>query len=405
MDRTLVAFYLVLGSCALALSIFVSRFTGNLIVIGAYGMFLVIAATTYDSFRSLREYRLPDIPVRVHRALLYPVVVLWVVFAAGLVLNPSMQALLRFGAFVGLSAITLFVMPAVVSRERAFTAIGVVGAVCVLLALPSIIWPKYTIAGVEIVHVLDGQRSEFTLGVIQQTPTSIFDGISYFRMLATFGAVCAAGVAARTRSPWMVAACALNLFGVFLGLGRASILALVIAAALAVGYLHAGRTALAGMTAAGTLVTAGGLAIAFGLLPGPTESLQSALGPRVGFWTATYEAFTVRPVLGWGLVDTAAIVHDFYPGEILTGTHNSYLRLFVIGGIVGGLAYLALSMSALLLAFRRVRQHAPLALTTFCLVVMALVIQLFTGGTIFGTNLSSVLWASSLAYAQPTIGD
>lgn len=405
MDRILVAFYLVLGSCALALSIFVSRFTGNLMVIGAYGIFLVVYISIYGSPHGLREYRWPNIPVQAHRALLYPVVVLWVVFAAGLVLNPTMQALLRFGAFVGLSAITLFVMPAVVSRERAFTAIGVVGAVCVLLALPSIIWPKYTIAGVEVARVLDGQRSEFTLSAIQQTPTSIFDGISYFRILATFGTVCAAGVAARTRSSWMVAACALNLFGVFLGLGRASILALVIATALAVGYFLAGRTALAGMTAAGTLVTAGGLAITFGFLPGPTESLKSALGPRVGFWTATYEAFTARPILGWGLADTTAIVHKFYPGETLTGTHNSYLRLFVIGGTVGGLAYLALSASALVLAFRRVRQHAPLALTAFCLVVMVLVIQLFTGGTIFGTNLSSVLWALSLAYAQPTIGD
>ncbi|MGN8213116.1 O-antigen ligase family protein [Halococcus salifodinae] len=368
-------------------------------------MFLVVAFTTRDGLQEIREFRWPYIPVQTHRALLYPAVVLWVVFAIGLVLNPSMQAFLRFGAFVGLSAITLFIVPAVVSRKRAFTAIGVVGAVCVLLALPSIIWPDYTIAGVEITHVLDSQRSELTLGVIRRTPTSIFDGISYFRILVTFGAVCAAGVAARTRSPWMVAACALNLFGVFLGLGRASILALVIATALAVGYLLVGRTALAGMMTAGTLATAGGLAIAFGFLPGPTGLFQSVLGPRVGFWTATYEAFVARPILGWGLTDTTAIVHDFYPGETLTGTHNSYLRLFVIGGIVGGLAYLALSVSALVLAFRRVRQHTSLALTTFCLVVMALVIQLFTGGTIFGTNLSSVLWALSLAYAQPAIGD
>ncbi|WP_273838472.1 O-antigen ligase family protein [Halococcus sp. PRR34] len=374
-------------------------------VIGAYGMFLVIAVTTHDDFRGFREYRWSNIPVQVHRALLYPTVVLWVVFAAGLVLNPSMRALLRFSAFVGLSAITLFVMPAVVSREHAFTAVGVVGAGCVLLALPSIIWPEYTIAGVEIARVLDSQRSEFTLGIIQRTPASIFDVISYFRILATFGAVCAAGVAAHTRSPWMVAACALNLFGVFLGLGRASILAFVIAAALAVGYLLAGRTALAGMTIAGTLVTASGLAVAFGFLPGPTVLFQSVLGPRVGFWTATYEAFAARPVLGWGLADTAAIVHDFYPGETLTGTHNSYLRLFVVGGIVGGVAYLVLSMSALVLAFRRVCEQTPLALTTFCLVIMALVIQLFTGGTIFGTNLSSVLWALSLAYAQPAMGD
>lgn len=402
MDKPLAAFYLLLGSCIFGLSIFVSRFVGNLIVLVSYAVFVVSTVVTTVTVHDIRSYRLSDIPVRYEPTILFSATVLWSVFLLSLALNPSPSSVLRTGTFIVLSAITLFIVPAVVTREQAFTAIGIFGAVCVLLSLPSALLGEFSVLGWTIDRV--SATYVFILDTHVRSPTFIFDRQNYFRVLVAIGTVAAAGVATRARSPRMVIVAALNLIGVYLTLGRAARLAVVVAAILVFAYSLAGRTALAGVTIAGTGVTVVTLAVAFGVLPGPTEPLRAALGDRPGYWAASFRTFAARPFFGWGLIDTGAAIGNRYSGPF-TGVHNSYLRLFVIGGIVGGVAYLVLCGSALVAAFRRVRERTPLALTTFCLVVMALVFQLFDGATIFGTNLSSVLWALTIGYAQSPLLD
>ena len=387
MNNTIVAFYLLLISCAFALSIFISRSVGNIIVLLSYSLFFIVAVTSNNDLR-LGSISGITIPYRADPALLYPTGILYSVFVIGFVRVPSFDAFLRLGAFTVISAITLFVVPAVVSREQAFRAIGTLGAVSVAISFLSLICPDCPL---------------FDAGAAQ-TSFSFFDGVSYFRVLATIGAVCSGALFVKNRNLWMGVACLFNLFGVFLGFGRATILGLATTIALAAIYRIAGSKALVTVTAVGFLSSLAALAIAAGLIPGPTATLQSILGKRIGYWTASYEAFTIRPFLGWGLADTTAIVSDFYPPGTLTGVHNSYLRMFVIGGVVGGVSYLILSISALAVSFRGICERVPLALSTYCLIAGVLVIQLFTGGTIFGTNISSVLWALAIGYAQPGLG-
>ena len=401
-DGPLAAFYLALISCTLALSIYIPRLVGNVLVLGAYGVFFVAAVASRTDFRAqLRSRSLPALPFRYHPAILVPVVVLWALFVIGFVLNPSLRAFLRLSAFVVISGLTLFVVPAVVTREQAFAAIGVVGAAVVVLGLPSALTDTpFRIAGV-VLSTTSGAPIE-TLGVVLHSPTAFFTTQNYFRVLVAIGTVASAGAFAQTRSPWLALACALNAFGVYLTLGRAARLATIVAAGLAAVYLLAGRRALAGVTALGMFATVVAFASALGIVPtiGPAETLRSALAARLGYWSAAYEAIAVRPFVGWGLVDTPAVIGDRYAGSF-TGVHNSYLRLFLTSGIIGGVAYLALAGAALVVAFREVAARTPLALTAFCLVVMALFFQLFAGATIFGTSLSSVLWALTVGYTQP----
>lgn len=406
MNTSLAAFYLILASCVFGLSIFVSRFIGNLTVLATYLVFIgitFITTTTLSDVRHLiRDRRLPDVPVQYDPVVLYPMLVLWTVFLIGLILNFSPGAFLRAGAFIVLSAVSLFVIPTVVSRKQAFTAIGIIGAVCVGVTLPAILIGDVTIAG-RLINWAGPSFSRF--GIALHVPATIFDTLNYFRVLVAIGTIASAGVFAHTRNLWMAVICVLNLFGVYVTLGRAARLAIFIAAALAIVYRLSGHRALAGITLAGILATVIGFAVALGVLPGPTDALQSALDSRFGYWRAAYETIAVRPVLGWGLVDTQAAIGDRFAG-VFRGVHNSYLRLFVIGGVVGGVAYLILSVGALVTAFRGLvtssAERAPLALTAFCLVVVALIFQLFAGGTVFGTSLSSVLWAFTIGYAQPT---
>ena len=404
MNRPLIAFYLILISCVFGLSVLVSRFVGNLTVLAAYTVFVVVVLTTIttpsDIRHAVRDRQLPNVPVRCDPAILYPTLVLWVVFLVGLALNPSPAAVLRAGAFVGLSAVTLFVIPAVISRTQAFTAIAVVGAACMIVALPAVWLGDVVIAGIPI----DWAGVQYTrYDIVLHVPSVIFDTRNYFRVLVALGAVASAGLYAQTRKRWLVGVCFLNLIGVYVLLGRAARLAVLIAAALAIVYRLAGRRGLAGMTVIGVFATIVGFAVGLGLLPGPTAAVQAALGDRLAYWEAAYETVLARPVVGWGLVDTDVAIANRFSGDY-TGVHNSYLRLFLIGGVLGGIAYLGLCASAVVTAFGRVREHAPLGLTAFCLVVMALLFQLFAGGTIFGTSLSSVLWALTIGYSQPDTG-
>jgi O-antigen ligase len=406
-NRPLAAFYLVLISAVFGLSVFVPRFVGNLVVLAAYIVFTGVALTTIRDAdcRALHTRRWPGLsalPFRSKPVVLLPTVILWAVFIIGLGLNFSPEAVLRTGAFVVLSAVTLFVMPAVVSRAQAFTAIAVVGAACVVIGLPFAVVDVVTLFGVTIDRSLSPILS--LPGLTIRAPLSVFDGLNYFRVLVALGAVGAAGMYAHTREPWLAGVCALNLLGVYLTAGRAARLVTLVAAVLAATYLIAGRRTVAGVTAAGALVTVVGFAVGLGLLPGPTAAIQSALGDRLDYWAAAYETVLARPVLGWGLVDTDVAIGTRFAREF-TGVHNSYLRLFVIGGVVGGMAYLALCVSVVVTAFNGLAARAPLSLTAFCLVVMALIFQLFAGGTVFGTSLSSILWLLTFAFAQPTATD
>lgn len=119
MSRTIVAFYLLLLSCAIGLSIYFSRLIGNIGVLAAYGIFLTISfvEVTNCQSRSLSEINIPSCH---HPAIFIPAVVLWVVFTIGYILDPSFRAFQRLGAFTILSAISIFVVPAVISREQAF---------------------------------------------------------------------------------------------------------------------------------------------------------------------------------------------------------------------------------------------------------------------------------------------
>ncbi|GAA0471470.1 hypothetical protein GCM10008985_30430 [Halococcus dombrowskii] len=376
-------------------------------ILASYVVFVATAihATSALRIRNLhhtireRLVGLPTLLFRYDPAILYPTAILWAIFLVSFVLNPSPSAVLRTGAFIILSVVTLFIIPNVVSRQQAFSAIAIVGAGCMFLALPAAFTGEPVRIGDILISGISGAPLELA-GITLYEPTAIFDGQNYFRGLVAIGAVASAGVYAKTRHSWLIGICALNLIGVYLTHGRAARLATIVAVLLAAVYLIAGRKAVAGVTIMGILATIAGFAITVGVLPGPTSTLQSILGKRVDYWMTSYKTILARPVFGWGLVDIREAIGGRYAG-FFTGVHNSYLRLFLVGGVVGGVTYLSLNAAALGVAYRRVSERAPLALTGFCLVVMSLFFQLFSDGTIFGTSLSSVLWALTIGYAQP----
>lgn len=416
-SKNAVALYLLLVGCILGLSIFVSPFIGRIIALLGLSAFLAVVV----NIERTAQGPTVTLPIQAHPIVCYPTIILWATFLLGVLRTPSLRAVLHVGAFIAFSGVALFIVPAVIPRERAFKTISILGAASVLISLPAVIWGEITVAGYTLSQTVGVQRS--VAGLNYWAPGSIYDSRNYFRVLVALGTVSAAALFAHQRRQWIGGIFLLDLLGVVLTEGRAAILAVLIAVLLVGTYIRAGPRALANITLVGIAVTLIGFAIGFGILPGPSMAIQSILDQRAYDWLAGYQAFLDRPILGWGILEASTVTDAYHPGDF-TGIHTSYLRAFVIGGIVGGLAYLVLSGGALWLTyhairtsarqrqFDRIRDHPLLDVTfdqnqetvsllaLYCLLVMSLVFQLFDGATIFGANLSSVLWALVIGYSQ-----
>lgn len=414
--ENIIALYFLLIGCILGLSIFVPPFIGRIVALLGLGASLAVIT---DIKQTVDGYSL-TFPIQFRPIVYYSTIILWTIFLIGVIRAPSLRAVLHTGAFIAFSGVALFVIPAAVPRERAFTAIATLGAISILISLPAVIWGEITIAGYTLSQTVGTQRS--VIGFNYWAPGSIYDSRNYFRVLVALGTVCAAALFVHKQRQWIVGLFFLNILGVVLTEGRAAILTIFIVILLVAAYIYRGPRALAYVTLVGVGATFVGFAIAFGILPGPNMAIQSALGQRTYDWLAGYQAFLDRPVIGWGILGASNMTDAYHPGQF-TGIHTSYLRMFVIGGSVGGLTYLVLCGSAIWFTYHAVRERTQRSflsirnqsslsavfdqnsetgflLGMYCLVVMVLVFQLFDGATIFGANISSVLWALVIGYGQ-----
>ena len=153
---------------------------------------------------------------------------------------------------------------------------------------------------------------------------------------------------------------------------------------------------MATVVALGALGVVTGFAMVFGVVPGPSAVRNIDLSGRRELWTAAYEAVADRPAIGWGPGNDIRVLAEYAEGH-LNATHNSYLRMFLISGVLGGVTYLVLVINVVITGLRYTRSEA---IFTFLLLVAFLVLQLFAGMTIFGLSLLSVLGALFVGYTQ-----
>lgn len=374
---------LIVLAASLTVSSLVVEMVGYIIILGIYVLFV---GTLLATGRFAVVY---------HWAVLPLVVLIWLVFALATALNPTSAGIMRLGAFTVITGINLFVVPAVIDRATLHDVLAYVAGLVVLISLPTIFINSYGIAGVTI-SAWDTSQELF--GVVLNTPLSIFDNPNYLSGFAVIGAVAAGARLVRVSGPLVVGLLGLNALGVILGGGRAALLALVAAGALYAGYCFRGRTAIAVLVSAGVLTVVVGFAMVFHIVPGPDAITQVNLGDRPATWTAAYEAVLDRPVIGWGPGNDGELLANYLRDSVdVTTTHNSYIRLFLIGGILGGGAYLALSIAVVIIGVWNVQSETVF---TVLLLVVFLVLQLFGGMTIFGLSLLSVLGALFVGYVQ-----
>jgi O-antigen ligase len=348
------------------------------------------------------------LPVRVYPAIVLPLVVLWLVFVVMALVHPSLAALKRAPAFVVFSAAFVLVVPAVLPIEAFGRASAYLGAVATLLSVPGVLTGQVLFGFVEV------SRGHIV-------PTAGFNTQNHLALLTLFGTLAGAAVLRRTysfpssASPgsrsdltrrydyWLATAVVVCAIGLVLSRGRAALGTFALAVALAGAYRLGNWRgfAVAALTVAGTAAT--GVLVAV-FAPDLIAATGVSLTNRTDIWSATVRAIATRPLVGWGFVEPVPVLSSIAP-SVSHSFHNSYLRMFFVGGIVGGVAYLVFLAGVLWCAVATLRAPFPrkYALSRAVIPVAVLLFaHVFAGETIFGLSLTSVLSAVFVGYTQPT---
>jgi O-antigen ligase len=353
-------------------------------------------------------------------------VVLWLVFIAVALIHPSLAALKRAPAFIVFSAVFVLVVPAVLSIEAFGRASAYLGAAATLLSVPGMITGQPLFGSFEVSGWF---LSAPVLSIIPLlptggyfVPTAGFNTKNHLALLTLFGTLAGTAVLWRTYSPpssllpesqsrfsrrydyWLAMAVIVCAIGLVLARGQAALgtlaLVIVLAGAYRLGDWR-GFAIAASMTAGAAAV---GVVLAV-FAPNLIAATGMGLSNRMEIWSATVRAIAARPIVGWGFAEPVRVLSLIAP-SVSHPIHNSYLKLFFIGGLAGGVAYLAFLAGVLWCAVATLRtplyQEYNLSRTVIPVAVM-LFVHVFAGETIFGLSLTSVLSAVFVGYTQPTV--
>lgn len=314
--------------------------------------------------------------------------IVWFALVVGLVRSPTVDGILRVGAFIVFSGAAMFVLPSIIPRRAVYRSLVIIaagfGAFGVITAIIGPVGPF-------------GVYRQTNLGNIKYNiPLSLFSNPNILANVALLGTLAAIGIVLDYQSKNTVS-----------NRGGAAILGVICAIVV---VISGSRAALLAFLAGGgvlivahksnpritVIATLGGLAAILVAIIIASFSGVNFSG-RFELWVAALKATTERPAFGWGPGASADVLKSFLPPESRYSgfsTHNSYLRMFFIGGIIGGVGYLFLNISALRTALRK---SDP---TTLALIVAVLVFFIFETGTIFGLAPISFVSALIIGYSQ-----
>lgn len=414
MNRDTTLATLLVAAACLTVVTSLPQLIGYLAVVGITAVIVVTAVRAGDG----------ALPVRVHPAIAFPLLLLWLVFVVAALVHPSLAAFKRAPTFIVFSAVFVFVVPAVLPIEAFGRASAYLGAAATLLSVPGML------TGQALFGLLEVSTQFVSIpipGVVPflstggyYVPTAGFNTQNHLALLTLFGTLAGAVVLQRTRSPPLIiprglrselgrrhdrllaVAVVICTIGLVLSRGRAALGTLALAVVLAGGYRLGdwrGFAAVA-LTVAGAAVI--GVTVAV-FAPNLIAATGVNLTNRTEIWSATVRAIAARPVVGWGFVEPVRVLSSIAP-SVSHSTHNSYLRLFFIGGLVGGITYLLFLVGVLrcaVVTLRNTSTHEYALGCTAIPVAVLLFLHVFAGGTIFGLSLSSVLSAVFVGYAQP----
>lgn len=305
-------------------------------------------------------------------------------------LNPEFQRFQRMLAFAFITPLLIFLIPPNTDLSAVFYRVSVFTSGLVILAIPTLFVGELAIGPLAI----SSWHTTTTLPVLGLEYPPL---VSIFSNPNTLSFVCAISAISLLRQIEFDTVSrilfAINVGGLYLSGARASILAFLAAIALLTVYKVLGTWATVTSSIAG-------LCIVFALpVLAIWELVPINLAGRQDLWRASYYAFLEAPLYGHGPSNLGQVIAPYVEktSRVGVGPHNSFIAIFLIGGVITGLAYLyflfeSFRVSACFL-------DEPNGIVIHLLLVATLIMAMFSGSTVFGLSTVSVVSALVAGYA------
>lgn len=318
----------------------------------------------------------------------------------------------RIGIYVFTSAACILLLPQLIPKHIFLRTVCYLAAVVILLGLPMLIIGPYSILfldfdvffGTYYVPILGERVPQFMSFMSNPNPLG---ELAMFGLLATL-----VESTHRGRCGVLVFVCGL---GLFLANSVAAILGTIAGLFIYVIWKSPLKNYSTAIVVSGVSVASILYLMVLQLLPAPEFITDFSFSGRVPIWQGAVDAIMDAPLLGHGPGDMPTIMDPYVEGHLGAGIYNSFLRMFVTTGIIGGLAYLVLFLytlivyssviqesKATLIQQPRAGQKSKMILI-YSMLLGFVVNEMFSGNSVFGLSFTSIIGALLVGYALTDI--
>lgn len=310
-----------------------------------------------------------------------------------LAINPSVEMVLRAPIFLVIAIVNITYLPNIIPVRYFYSLLARLSAIVVCIGLLPLLGLPTTVGWVDI-SLWGGRVSLFS---VQFNPiTSVFNNPNHLGFLSLVGILCASAERRLYRTRVSLGLLSVSALGLLLAYYRAGWLALTAFVLIYLSYRVWGKRGVIFTTLVGGVSVLVLLAVIFQILPGPAILQTHGLNGRRELWLAGVTAFQEYPVFGQGFGMASSAIQPYLSTMERMSVHNSFLRMFIETGLIGGGAYLIFH----LLVITRVARSISTERSAFLLglVVAFTVVQLFTGFTMFGISMQSTVVSLGYGY-------
>ncbi|PHQ47377.1 hypothetical protein DJ68_02180 [Halorubrum sp. C3] len=325
----------------------------------------------------------------------------FLLYMIGMTVSPSLTSSIRFFVFLSTVSICVLILPAHIDYSVFTDVVSKFTLLLVVLGVPASLFGTYSIGFVTVDSYASSQQIVFT-DFWYRPLTSILANPNYMGPLTVLGCLAAIERYSLTANRYYLLISFINGIGVYLTNSRNAQLGLAVglAAIILVKYMKYYILKIGILFGMGFIVA---VFLAYmGFINAPDVITSISLRGRDVLWKAALSAVIERPFIGWGPAPTEQILSPFIQElSHLThldltdrGVHNSYLRMYVTSGILGGTLYIVTFVYLLIINSYYENKYIVGQLSS------VVVMQIFSTASILGLSLTSLLWVLVLGYSH-----
>ena len=292
-------------------------------------------------------------------------------------LEPTTSDVTRLGALLVFTISNIFILPKVVSFHEFITVSSISAMIVVLVGYFPFLGLPVEIGFFELTT---WRRSIINSKI--PVVTSIFIKPNHLGFISLLGIFTSAVSWGRRKDNIYSIPLVVNFMGFAMTDYRAGWFGLMAAIGLYIVYSKIGRTAGVFATVGGLTACVLGVMVLLDLIPIPIPEILST--PRGELWLTNIEFLKQKWIFGYNF------------SGVPINPHNSYIRMFVAFGVVGGLLYLYLVLETAISSARQVTSNSKLILSI--LLVSFAIIQIFNQLTFIGISMRSTIIAIAMGY-------